>query len=113
MNLVTETSLVAVYEMLVELPPFKRWNLPPSHEVRFRARGMTDCMGQYEPEPHTITISTAKNGHLDTVIKTMAHEVIHLYLFCKESPSWDKHDKTFTRLSSRVAASLGFDPKEL
>jgi predicted SprT family Zn-dependent metalloprotease len=70
-------------------------------------------LGEYEPDPHVIRISEAKNGHLDTVIKTVAHEIIHMRLHLKHSKSWDKHDKSFTDLSHKVAITLGFDPKEL
>jgi len=31
----------------------------------------------------------------------------------KGSKSWDKHDKVFLSLSSKVASQMGYDPKEL
>ena len=113
MNLVTESSLVAIYEMLVRLPPMNKWKLPPSKKIEFRVRKLDNCLGMFEPDPHIITISTLKNGHLDTVIRTMAHEIIHLYLYQRNSRVWDQHGKTFTDLTSRVSSRLGFDPKEL
>lgn len=75
--------------------------------------------GQYEPpengEPHVITISTAKCGHLDTVIKTICHEIIHMICYL-ESPKTDKytsHKGLFLKLQKRIANHLGYDPKEL
>ncbi len=66
-------------------------------------------------EPHVITISTAKCGHLDTVLKTLAHEIIHMICYL-ESPKTDKytsHKGLFLKLQKRVANTLGYDPKEL
>ena len=113
MTLVTRSSLIAIYDMLVCLPPMNGWKLPPSKKIEFRARKLDDCLGMFEPDPHIITISTLKNGHLDTVIRTMAHEIIHLHLYQKSSRVWHEHGKTFTNLTTGVARHLGFDPKEL
>ena len=113
MKLVTPQTVQAVYEMLICLPPFNRWNLPPSKQVGFEVHKDPTCLGEYEPEPHVIRISEAKNGHLDTVVKTVAHEIIHMRLYLKRSKSWDKHDNQFNELSHKIAITLGFDPKEL
>ena len=113
MKLVTAQTVQAVYEMLIQLPPFNRWNLPPSKQVVFEVHKDPTCLGEYEPDPHVIRISEAKNGHLDTVIKTVAHEIIHMRLHLKKSKAWDLHDDKFNELSHKIAVQLGFDPKEL
>lgn len=113
MKLVTPQTVQAVYEMLICLPPFNRWNLPPSKQVVFEVTNDPTCYGEYEPEPNTIRISSAKIGHLENITKTTAHEIIHMRLYLKGSKSWDKHDKVFNDLSYKVAAQLGYDPKEL
>jgi hypothetical protein len=113
MKLITPQTIQAVYEMLVQLPPFNRWNLPPSKHIIFEAINDPTCYGEYEPEPHAIRISYAKIGHLENLTKTMAHEMIHLKLYIKGSKSWDNHDKVFCALSHKVAVQLGYDPKEL
>jgi len=50
---------------------------------------------------------------LHTVVKTVAHEIIHMRLYLKGNKNWDKHDATFNQLSHKIAVTLGFDPKEL
>ena len=113
MKLVTRSTCIAVYELLIQLPPIKAWNLPPSKDIIFSVRHLPDFYGEYEPDPHKITISSAKHAHLDTIIRTMAHEMIHLYLFTRKDPLWDKHTKTFLDAAAKVSHVLGFDPKEL
>jgi len=77
--------------------------------------GDTDCLGTYiyddEIEKHVITISKEKNGHLETVIKTMAHEVIHMKRH--NTQYWAAHDQVFRKYATAVAKELGFDPQEL
>ena len=113
MKLVTRSTCIAVYELLIQLPPIKAWNLPPSKDIIFVVRHLPDFYGEYEPDPHKITISSAKHAHLDTVIRTMAHEMIHLHLFLRKDPNWDKHTKSFLDAAEKVSITLGFDPKEL
>ena len=113
MKLVTRSTCVAVYELLIQLPPIKAWKLPPSKDLIFVVRNMPDVYGMFEPEPHKITISSAKHAHLDTIIRTMAHEMIHLHLYCRKDPDWDKHTKVFLDAAAKVSHTLGFDPKEL
>jgi len=77
-----------------------------------------EVMGTYlyddgESHAHTITISSARCGHLDTVIRTMAHEMIHASRWNTVTHAWTKHDKTFRNRAKAVANELGFDPLEL
>ena len=80
MKLVTAHIIRVVYETLIQLPPMDRWRLPPSKDVEFKARALKGVYGLYEADPHVITISTLKVGHLDTLVKTVAHDpqrVVH------------------------------------
>lgn len=114
MTLVSESSCRAVYEFLSKIPPFKRWHMPNSGSVRFLVVDMPDFYGMYEPLPtHTITISSAKVGHLGTLLRTMAHEMIHLKMYCAKRRGWDDHGKPFLRMAEKISVTLGFDPKEL
>jgi hypothetical protein len=101
--------------MLRVLKPFSGWSLPLVDDVKFIVSVDTDCLGTYiydeELERHIITISKEKNGHLETVIKTMAHEMIHMKRY--KSQHWDKHDRVFRKYAITVANALGFDPQEL
>ena len=106
-------KLAAIYEMLAQFEPFRSWNLPPSKDIEFHVNAAKDCYGEYSPDPHMITLSRAKNGFLETAIRTMAHEMIHLRLYCMNRKNWDKHEENFVKMAHQISESLGFDPKEL
>ena len=108
----TPASCRAVYEMLIQVHPFNKWRMPPSIEVVFKVNDDPTCYGQYEPDPHIITLSRAKLEHLDNIIKTMAHEMVHLKLYKSKSKSWNTHDENFLKLAVIVSEEFGFDPKE-
>ncbi len=107
----TPHSAQVVYEMLAQLPPFKRLKMPPSQDVIFEINNDPACYGEYEPE-HIIRISKAKVGWLETLIKTVAHEMVHLHLYQIRYKDWDKHDKKFLYYANRISNTMGFDPKE-
>ena len=107
-----------IYTTLVICDPFVSWKLPLPQEIKFivdldeSAMGtyLFDDGGEYE---HIITISSARCGHLDTVIRTMAHEMIHMSRSNTVTDAWTKHDSTFRRRAHKIATELGFDPLEL
>jgi hypothetical protein len=106
-----EEHCKAVYEMLLQLPPFTRWKMPGSRSIEFVVNNDSTCYGEFEP-PKIIRISKKKVGHLDTLIKTMAHEMLHLRLWYIKDAGWNKHDGKFEEYGERIAKSMGFDPKE-
>ena len=111
----TAKMLASIYQMLKTLKPFCGWHLPEVSAIEFKVTNDLDAMGTYFfcdiTKKHQITISKAKNGHLSTVIRTLAHEMIH----CKRwnTSKWDKHDDVFRRLATQISNELGFDPLEL
>lgn len=109
---ITRASCVAAYEFLSSLAPIKAWKLPPSHEIEFRVCKWPAFFGEYD-ERGIITVSSLKHGHLDTLLRTMAHEMIHQKLHLSGYPDWEKHDQAFLDLAHAVGIELGFDPKEL
>lgn len=111
--IITSALIQTTYEYLLQMKPFNKWKLPPSCEIEFKAINAKDVMGTFEPDPHVISISKAKHDHLDTVLKTMAHEMCHLKLFIDGSNKYELHDKNFNKLSKQVAKEFGFDYKEL
>jgi hypothetical protein len=119
MTFITENNIANLYSVLIEFPVFDEYKLPPASKVDFVVVHDDTMCGQYEPpeagESHIITISTAKCGHLDTVIKTLCHEIIHMICYL-ESPKTEKyvsHKGLFLKLQKRIANHLGYDPKEL
>ena len=119
MTFITENNIANLYDTLIQFPVFDEYKLPPASKVDFVVVHDDTICGQYEPpeagEPHVITISTAKCGHLDTVLKTLCHEIIHMcvYLESPKTERYTSHKGLFLKLQKRVAKMYGFDPKEL
>lgn len=115
MSFITENNMANLYSALIEFPIFDEYKFPPASKVDFVVTDDVEIYGEYSPEPHTITISTGKCGHLDTVIKTLMHELIHMaiYIDSPKSEKYVNHTGKFKKLQKRVATKYGYDPKEL
>lgn len=114
----TPLVLKEIYTMLSVCEPFTKWNLPLPDEVDFIVTDEVDVMGTYvyddnEKYAHVITISSARCSFLETVIRTMAHEMIHASRHDTVTEAWYKHDATFRRRAHAIGKELGFDPLEL
>jgi hypothetical protein len=111
----TSKMLGSIYLMLRTFKPFCGWHLPEISSIEFKVTNEFDVMGTYIfcdlTDKHQITISRARNGHLSTVIRTLAHEMIHLKR--AKTSKWDKHDAVFRKLATQISNELGFDPLEL
>lgn len=103
----TPDTLRATYDYLRAMPPFRRWRLPPGRAVTFKVARMDDfaeceeCNGQF-----TLRVSERTNGHLITLLQTMAHEMGHMH-------AGMNHGKAFHRAMRQVAKHHGFDEKAL
>lgn len=114
----TPLILKEIYSALSVCEPFTRWKLPLPDEIEFQVINDTEVMGTYMYDEggdyaHTIQISAARCGFLDTVIRTMAHEMIHASRHDTVTDAWYKHDATFRRRAHKVGKELGIDPLEL
>jgi hypothetical protein len=98
--------------MLRELPPFNKYELPTPSEIEFLVVDDPAMYGQYQPEPHCITISSAKQSYLQTLEKTMAHEMVHLILYL-QGKRYELHNKNFYKLTYQIADIYGWEPKDL
>jgi hypothetical protein len=103
-------AIAAAYDYLRLSDPFRAWHLPPSSEVRFRIVRDSKMFAEFTVANgvYTIRISAAKNGHSDTLLGTLAHEMIHL----RQELTGDRevHGARFKRMAARVCAAHGFDP---
>ena len=110
---ITPANLIAAYEMLRTMPPFLGWKLPDPDDVEFavaRFYHFGECdIGK--DGNHIIRISENAVSHLDTLCRTMAHEMIHVRHGLIGTKTI--HGKEFKRDAAKVARFLGFDPKEL
>src|SRR5580693_7778203 len=78
----TPEMLAAAYDFLRTTPPFTGWRLPESDDVVFGLSLRPKEFGRYQwdGEHHTITMSIKAIAHTDTLMRYMAHEMVHLSL---------------------------------
>ena len=112
----TEEMLRRCYEFLCSTDPFVKWNLPDSEDVRFILRRTKTSRGMYaqhyvEGDRNTIEISQGKHGHINTLLATMAHEMVHLHMWEAGMAGNAEHGKAFYRIANQVCKSHGYDPK--
>jgi hypothetical protein len=92
-------------------------NMPLPEEINFIINKDIETMGTYlyddgGEHEHTITISEVRCGTLDTVLKVLLHESIHMSRH--KSSRWTHHDKEFRKRAHRIWSEIGFvDPLEL
>lgn len=112
---ITEDAIAALYTAFIQIEPFASLPFPPAKKVEFVIVNNPDLYGEYSPEPHTITISTGRCSHLDTVIATLLHEMIHQLIYIKypSSEKYLSHKGEFKQLKTKIAKQFGFDPLEL
>jgi hypothetical protein len=102
-------TLGAVYSVLLTLEPFCDWKLPAVEQITFEVDNDPANYGMCYR--NRIVISSACCGHLSTLIRTMAHEMIHIKR--QKNLKWAAHDKEFSRLAYLVGNSLGIDPLDI
>jgi hypothetical protein len=56
-----------------------------------------------------IRVSEVSNGHTETVLASLAHEMIHLRQYL--TGDRELHGPRFKRMAERICAIHGFDPK--
>jgi Zn-dependent peptidase ImmA (M78 family) len=90
------------------LPPFCLWKLPDEYRLDFKVTKSKMVMGSYEPDPHTITISSIQNSNFQQVIETMAHEMVHLKLERDGDDGHADHSQTWKETSELVCQFFGW-----
>lgn len=111
--ILTKDTLRACYDFLNETAPFNRWNLPDGEDVEFRVVRDAGRFGWYrfEGNRHIIALSAVSIGHTDTLIRIMAHELVHLHEQNSGACSRTEHGPTFRAYAKQVCAAHGFDPR--
>jgi hypothetical protein len=113
----TPAILKNLYSAIYCMKPFDRWSMPLPEEIEFLVDKDEEIMGSYlydtgnDDCEHIITISSARCGHLGTVIRVLCHEAIHMSRH--RTSKWTHHDKEFRSRAHRISSELGFDPLEL
>jgi predicted SprT family Zn-dependent metalloprotease len=111
----TPEILRAAYDYLKVTQPFDKWNLPDGEDIRFRVTrtGIERGLVYYQAGDETIiNISSACNGHTNSLMATMAHEMAHLIemIHAMDDPK-SEHGKAYKKLSNEICKIHGFDPK--
>lgn len=108
----TKDTLRAAYNFLNETPPFDRWNLPDGEEIEFQvAKDRTLCGWHViDGDKHIIVVSSAAVGHTMTLLRIIAHEMVHLHER-RAARSASGHSKSFQRWAAQVCDAHGFDPR--
>ncbi len=110
-------TLAAAYDYLRTTPPFNRWNLPDSEDVLFSVVKTPRDYGwyQWDGKRHTISASKASIGHTVTLMRLMAHEMIHLHLeetgMESKNRNNNTHNAAFRKIAATVCRVHGLDPK--
>lgn len=109
--------LDAAYSFLRLTPPFDRWGLPLPGMVKFEVIRSGDYLGWFisPNDEHDfwprIQISDRCVGHTDTLLRTMAHEMIHAHQWYTKKDTRSLHNADFRKRAARVCAAHGWDPK--
>ena len=112
----TPETLAAAYDFLKATPPFNKWGLPESDEVKFKVgrRPSEHARYQWDGERHTLTLSAGSIGHTQTLIEALSHEMIHMHLEetgMESRGNENVHNAAFRQFAAQVCKHHGFDPK--
>ena len=108
--------LAAAYEYIKTVPPVNKWKLPPAEEVEFRITKDRNVLGQhttyrYSRREHIIYISGARISFGDTLLRVLAHEMVHASL-AEEGRNAVSHNKEFHSRAKELCKAMGWDEKD-
>jgi hypothetical protein len=108
-----------LYATLYCCDPFTKWKMPLPDSIRFVISDDSTIMASYlydsgdDKYEHTITISSARNAFMSTLVSSLAHECIHMSFYRQKGDKWRQHGADFRSRCSAVGKSLGLDHLEL
>jgi hypothetical protein len=107
----TPERLAGVYEMLRSFPPFCRWRLPHFSEVKFHVAKTDQWHAAWwiDGDRHNVEVSEKKHGRIDSLIESMAHEMIHIRQRVNKTETKGEHNAEYKRLAKQVCKAFGFD----
>lgn len=117
-----DNMLRSCYKFLCSTQPFDKWNMPNADDIVFKVvrsplnYGWHTVKGRRNRkrmQKHLIAVSGKVVGHITTLLETMAHEMVHLYIEHHhiEPKNYGEHSLAFRRLAEIVCKHHGFDPK--
>ena len=101
--------LAHCYDMLAATPAMSRMNLPPSEDVKFRVIRKKDRFAHHEVigGVHHIAISSKLVGTFETLVPSMAHEMLHIFQDMTGMPRDD--GPGFQKMADKICRELAFD----
>jgi len=102
-------KLAKGYDILRSTMPFRKWALPPSSDIVFKVSRDSNLDGKFVAADRMIVISQKAHQRLESMLRTMAHEMVHLYIWRKGSKDRADHGAEFKRLAKLVCKHHGFE----
>lgn len=102
----------SVYTCLAMLPPFSAWRMPDEYRVEFGVSNSNRVFGLYDSDPHSISVSKQQCKNFDDVIKTMAHEMLHLKLERDGDPEHSDHKGQWKQRAEEICGHFGWKTEE-
>lgn len=109
---VTVELVEAVYEMLRMTKPFKGWKLPHADDISFAMIRKPGTSGEFYVNPNGIPyicINDKFHHTLQELMKTVAHEMCHLYEHLYYFRQDIHHGAIFRQCADRVCRIHQFD----
>lgn len=112
----TPEMLAAAYDFLRTTPPFDKWSLPESDDVKFMVSRSRKWFARYrwDGNRHTVEVSGNAVAYSDTLISKLSHEMIHMHLEelgMEGRGGPNTHSGAFRSLADEVCKAHGWDPK--
>lgn len=105
------------YILLCTLAPFCEYKMPQSDEIEFHVVRDKKLLGWHKQRnnkdlTNVIAISYRGVGHLDSLMRVLAHEMIHLAQAHNGTTSRAMHNAEFNRMAQEVCDSMGWDLRQ-
>lgn len=108
---ITPNMMDAAYEFLCTTEPFSKWKMPDIYNLEFEVIRNAQYLGFFIEDPPKIQISDRCCGHTDTLLRAMAHEMIHAEQWFNGKSNRYNHNADFKRKAKKVCEAHGWDPK--
>jgi hypothetical protein len=111
-NFIRAEFIHALYCAFLKAPPFNQLLMPEPEEVYCYITDDKTIHGGMAKDRHyyQIHISKATCEHLNNVIMTLLHEMVHVhFLYRGDKVTYATHDLKFRRLANRICKIYKFD----
>lgn len=110
----TVELLQATYDMLCHAEPFSKWNLPSGEDITFKILKTRQWHADHVKRKgrNIIRVSRSNVVGVNGLVKTMAHEMVHLYLTHNRMHGRQHHGLAFQKIAGIVCKSLWIEPSE-